>query len=406
MSATPDNMLKHTGPVVPPSGPRLRLKTTTLAQTAACETTQPVTLIGSRRDCDLALNDPEVSKIHCAIVHTGGAFLVCDLCSRSGTFVNGQPVRVGPLNPGDMLRVGTLDLMLELATPPQSFAPAGLNLAQSATPARRPCLAVGGQSIDLAAGAALIGRRSTCDIVVDTPDASLAHALLFTFDDRPAICDLGSRSGTILNNDRIHLAWVRDTDHLSIGGESFTIACASAPPPATEDAVVVAQPPAADGARNRPATGAGPVPDVVLATLAEQRRAIEMHTRALARREAELDTLAMLLALRLDHTNQLKAQLSQRAAEIERTGAEARARLAQAVKHEQALTSAWQELERWHSTLEARYKMLRGQATSDLPTPPPDAGLKHIRNAAPVAQLFTPPDGLGPSKPGSGMPNA
>ena len=46
---------------------------------------------------------------------------------------------------------------------------------------------------------AVIGRRQACRVLIDTPDVSLAHALLLTINECPAVMDLGSRSGTFIN---------------------------------------------------------------------------------------------------------------------------------------------------------------------------------------------------------------
>jgi pSer/pThr/pTyr-binding forkhead associated (FHA) protein len=89
---------------------------------------------------------------------------------------------------------------------------------------RRPLRLTGAErSYELTALPAVIGRRSTCPVVLDTPDVSLTHALLFSIEDRPAIFDLGSRSGTYLNGQRVGLAWLADGDELSIGGEKLSL---------------------------------------------------------------------------------------------------------------------------------------------------------------------------------------
>lgn len=59
--------------------------------------------------------------------------------------------------------------------------------------------------------------------MLDTPDVSLAHALVCLVAGRPAICDLGSRSGTLVNGQRTDLAWLADGDQVEIGGERLTV---------------------------------------------------------------------------------------------------------------------------------------------------------------------------------------
>jgi hypothetical protein len=70
----------------------------------------------------------------------------------------------------------------------------------------------------------VIGRRHSSQVLLDTPDVSLAHTLLFMTEGCPAVFDLGSRSGTFLNGERVMLAWLNNGDRLCIGGEELSVA--------------------------------------------------------------------------------------------------------------------------------------------------------------------------------------
>jgi serine/threonine protein kinase len=70
-------------------------------------------LIGRSRATETRLNDPHVSKIHCKVEWTGGQVLLTDHESTGGTFVNGRRVTEQPLRPGDVIRVGESQLMLQ-----------------------------------------------------------------------------------------------------------------------------------------------------------------------------------------------------------------------------------------------------------------------------------------------------
>ncbi|MFD3456276.1 FtsK/SpoIIIE domain-containing protein [Streptomyces sp. NPDC058691] len=81
--------------------------------------------VGRSADADVPLDDPDVSRLHCAItVDAGGRVTVHDLGSTNGTTLDGQPVgpRGVPLAPGALLRIGESVLQLE-ATPPGSTVP-------------------------------------------------------------------------------------------------------------------------------------------------------------------------------------------------------------------------------------------------------------------------------------------
>jgi len=69
-------------------------------------------VLGRGEQADLVLAHPQVSKNHARITRRGGRYVVEDLRSTSGTYVNGQPVRAHPLREGDELRVGSSRLIL------------------------------------------------------------------------------------------------------------------------------------------------------------------------------------------------------------------------------------------------------------------------------------------------------
>jgi len=70
------------------------------------------TTIGRRADCAVHLSDPGVSGLHAEIVASGGGFVIRDLESSNGTFVNGQLVTESPLYAGDEIVVGTTKIVL------------------------------------------------------------------------------------------------------------------------------------------------------------------------------------------------------------------------------------------------------------------------------------------------------
>jgi len=63
-------------------------------------------LLGRGEDCDVVMDSAETSRRHAEIRREGPIWIVSDLGSRNGTFVNGQRVSAGPLSPRDLLRFG------------------------------------------------------------------------------------------------------------------------------------------------------------------------------------------------------------------------------------------------------------------------------------------------------------
>ena len=70
-------------------------------------------LIGRSRDCDVPLEDPNVSRRHAELRREDGAWVVADLGSTNGVKVNGQLVEQAQVHPGDELTLGLARLRLE-----------------------------------------------------------------------------------------------------------------------------------------------------------------------------------------------------------------------------------------------------------------------------------------------------
>jgi len=69
------------------------------------QTHRPFT-VGRDPGNDIILRDPKVSRHHAEIVFDRGFFVLHDLASANGTFVNGKRIRVAPLTHGAKLRLG------------------------------------------------------------------------------------------------------------------------------------------------------------------------------------------------------------------------------------------------------------------------------------------------------------
>jgi hypothetical protein len=69
--------------------------------------TGPAATIGRHSGCDFQIDDPELSRQHARITWSGTGYVVEDLGSVNGTFVNGEQIS-GPrlLQDGDLLRLG------------------------------------------------------------------------------------------------------------------------------------------------------------------------------------------------------------------------------------------------------------------------------------------------------------
>ena len=78
-------------------------------------------LIGRTAPCDITINDSSVSRKHANIESKDGRFLLQDLKSTNGTFVNGESIDVHVVNHGDKIRIGRTVLQFLGKEIPLSF---------------------------------------------------------------------------------------------------------------------------------------------------------------------------------------------------------------------------------------------------------------------------------------------
>src|SRR5580658_10192573 len=103
----------------------------------SCDLATERTTVGRVEDNAFQIAEPSVSSRHCEILLRGADIVVKDLNSTNGTFINGEKISEGVLKPGQTLRLGNVELKLDVpgapaapvATPPASPS------APSATPA-------------------------------------------------------------------------------------------------------------------------------------------------------------------------------------------------------------------------------------------------------------------------------
>ena len=86
------------------------------------------TTIGRVEDNTFQIAEPSVSSHHCEVVLKGNDVVVRDLNSTNGSFINGEKITESVIKPGQILRLGQIEMRLETDTP---AAPAKKHLDQT-----------------------------------------------------------------------------------------------------------------------------------------------------------------------------------------------------------------------------------------------------------------------------------
>jgi pSer/pThr/pTyr-binding forkhead associated (FHA) protein len=89
------------------------------------------TTVGRVSDNAFEISESSVSSHHAEIILQGNDVLIRDLGSTNGTFINGEQINEGVLKPGQILRLGTVEMRLES---PESAAAAA---AATSSPAKK-----------------------------------------------------------------------------------------------------------------------------------------------------------------------------------------------------------------------------------------------------------------------------
>lgn len=179
-------------------------------------TNKPVT-IGRQPDNTIVLSDDlRVSRYHATIFFRAGNYVIEDLNSSNGTFLNGQLLKTPHiLRNGDLINVGSTEFMVHIPKPePVTYE--FTNLAQESSLTEH-VLTLGQEPIT-------IGRKGDNTIVLaEDPNVSRYHALIMWQQKQHFVEDL-SANGTYLNNKRVSKRQpVRAGDRLRVGNNSFII---------------------------------------------------------------------------------------------------------------------------------------------------------------------------------------
>jgi pSer/pThr/pTyr-binding forkhead associated (FHA) protein len=174
--------------------------------------------------CDICIADYYASRHHAEISFDGKNYLVRDLGSANGTFLNDQRLEAPQvLQDGDLVKVGRVVFYFER---PASPAPSEFDTLELAAPAVIPYLEIcsggGKQSrFELINNKVTIGRAGggkQWDLTLQDRAVSRPQAQIACQDDGYLLTDLGSANGTLVNGTEIsapHL--LKDGDAIVFG---------------------------------------------------------------------------------------------------------------------------------------------------------------------------------------------
>jgi pSer/pThr/pTyr-binding forkhead associated (FHA) protein len=167
-------------------------------------------MIGRSASNDIHIPEQHVSRQHAVIRYRDGVFMITDLGSANGTFINDQQIAEEfPLFSGDTIRlyVPVLTFSAAVTQEEQRRAEENGTLITPTVSTGKGTLIITtgpqeGQAIPLLLKEITVGRattKATWEVGLQDPSVSRPHAKLESTDNTWVVKDLGSANGTFVN---------------------------------------------------------------------------------------------------------------------------------------------------------------------------------------------------------------
>jgi len=188
--------------------------------------------VGRQEGNVIRLTERNVSRKHAKLAKENGKFVIEDLKSYNGVFINNERTKERVmLKSGDTVQIGDYRLIFreitgvetedsvivkeDLVRPP-------LPRVATALPGEKPKLIIingpkPGQIVNLEEGETIIGRSETATIMIDEPSVSREHGKIVLRENYCQILDMGSSNGLKINGIQIKEHYLSHGDTIELG---------------------------------------------------------------------------------------------------------------------------------------------------------------------------------------------
>lgn len=177
--------------------------------------------IGREADNHLVIDEKGIDPHHAKVVQENNKYFLRDNNSASGCFINGQRITQKEILPGDIIKIGTTEIIV---LDPRSLP----DKAKEAYVAPWRLVSdsswlAGKHFILPPERSTVIGRGNQCDIVIPGTHLSRRHTEISIEGNHLRIKDLDSANGTFLNELRVDNATANNGDRLRLDVYTFRI---------------------------------------------------------------------------------------------------------------------------------------------------------------------------------------
>ncbi len=168
--------------------------------------------IGYDVENDLVIPRPQVSGFHCRIALVDNKYVIEDLNSTNGTWVNEHKIDRAFITPGDVIGLGSYQFDFDVTI---------IDRINPETHKRTEAI----ELPEVLAKPVIIGREPDCDIILDAPQISRHHARLVYTGAGWQVEDLDSANGLAVNDraNQVSNAIVTEDDVLFFGSYRFPV---------------------------------------------------------------------------------------------------------------------------------------------------------------------------------------
>jgi pSer/pThr/pTyr-binding forkhead associated (FHA) protein len=193
-----------------------------------CNLGEKISSIGRSSENDLVLSDPSVSRNHAFITKNADEFEIVDNGSATGISINGSRLFGEKVPTGGTIKIGETELMVipvqANRNNPLRFSDNSETIVSPKTSNFLLLVKAGpdaGSQFTLSEGLHVIGRSSTCDLVVSDSSVSREHAMIKVSGDKITISDSGSTTGTYVDGREVKGRRLFNKDKIKIGDSTL-----------------------------------------------------------------------------------------------------------------------------------------------------------------------------------------
>lgn len=179
--------------------------------------------IGSAPTNNLVVGDSTISPIHAKLITKDDKLYLRDNNSKHGCFVNDQRVTQKEIIPGDVIRLGRIELEILAGRESENSSEKSKASKNSPWALVADSSWLSGREFKIPNGKAIVGRGSQCDITIPGTHLSRQHAEIMAKGNLLQIRDLASANGTYINDERITEGVAKAGDRLRLDVYSFRI---------------------------------------------------------------------------------------------------------------------------------------------------------------------------------------